>query len=274
MGVGNVISSKFQVQGSKLWDRLGVCARFLYKGAGRRVLAHGGVAWGEVGADNSWEGRGIGGSLRGGKNLNSACHGVRRNASRGVSVRMNEDSPSEPGQSPPLHSARPVPQSAGMVIIVMGVSGSGKTTVGRALAQTLGCEYADADDFHPPPNVEKMRRREPLTDEDRRPWLAALRARVWGWLTEGQDGVLACSALTPEARRTLGVGHEQVRLVYLRGSYEVIYERIAARKDHFMPAELLKSQFQTLVEPHEAIVVDVELAPGEIVRRVVEQIRE
>src|ERR1041385_7771315 len=160
-----------------------------------------------------------------------------------------------------------------MVIIVMGVSGSGKTTVGRLLAHELGSVYADADDFHPPANVQQMRGKQPLTDDDRRPWLQNLARQVRRWLEERRDGVLACSALTARSRAMLGVDNDRVRLVYLKGSFDLIHSRIAARKDHFMPADLLVSQFQTLEEPAEAIVLDVGEDPEAIVRRAVDALR-
>jgi gluconokinase len=159
-----------------------------------------------------------------------------------------------------------------MVIVVMGVSGSGKSTVARRLAAKLGWNCADADDFHPPANVEKMRRRIALTDEDRRPWLAALAEQIRQWRQTGVNGILACSALTEESRRMLGVDGREVRLVYLKGSYQLIHTRIAARKDHFMPAELLRSQFQTLQEPRDAIEVDVSADPDRIVEDIVDRL--
>lgn len=156
------------------------------------------------------------------------------------------------------------------VLIVMGVSGSGKTVVGRALARAIGCPFHDADDDHPPANVARMRAGTPLTDADRDPWLFALAARVRATLA-GPDGpgiVLACSALSRASRRRLGVGQAAVRLVHLDGDPAVIRARVAARRDHFMPASLLDSQLAALERPgpdERPIVVDVAAAPERIV---------
>lgn len=158
-----------------------------------------------------------------------------------------------------------------MVVVVMGVSGCGKTTVGRGLAVAMGWAFDDADDFHPPANVEKMRRGEPLTDEDRKPWLEALRHRIAEHVARGESAVVACSALTVRIRRLLGVNGTGVRLLYLKGNYPTIHARIAARKDHFMPATLLRSQFELLEEPREgeAIVIPVDPPPEDCVRQAV-----
>lgn len=153
----------------------------------------------------------------------------------------------------------------------MGVTGAGKTTVGRLLAAELGSEFADADNFHPASNVEKMARGIPLTDSDRAPWLAALHAAILRWQAEGKNVVLACSALKREYRDELGVG-PQVRLVYLRGSRERIGLRLRARLGHFATEAILDDQFARLEEPKEAITVDVDVAPDEIVRRIQAQL--
>jgi len=150
-----------------------------------------------------------------------------------------------------------------MVIIVMGVSGSGKTTVGRALAERLGCRFVDADDHHPAANVAKMRGGHPLTDEDRAPWLAALRAMIDGWLDADDTVVLACSALTERIRAVLGTARAGVRLVHLRGTRELIDRRMRAR-DHFMPAALLESQFALLEPPAGALDLDIAQPPDEL----------
>lgn len=139
----------------------------------------------------------------------------------------------------------------------MGVSGSGKTTIGRALAQRLGWRFHDADDHHPDSNVEKMRQGIPLTDVDRGPWLAALRKIIDASIESGAPGILACSALKQRYRDTLaGPG---VRFVYLRGDLATIRARMEGRQ-HFMPVKLLESQFLALEEPSDAIVVDVALS--------------
>ena len=148
-----------------------------------------------------------------------------------------------------------------MVIVLMGVSGSGKTTVGRLLARDLGWTFLDADDYHPAANVEKMRRGVPLTDEDRRPWLEALRWRVDEACARRKNVVLACSALKHTYQEYLqhdAVG--QVHYVHLRASEALIAARLAGRKGHFMNPALLHSQFETLEPPDEAIQIDI--VPG------------
>lgn len=156
-----------------------------------------------------------------------------------------------------------------MVVLLMGVSGSGKTTVGRLLAEQLGWEFFDGDDFHPEENVAKMRAGRPLTDADRAPWLERLRALVDRLLDEGRAAVLACSALRDTYRQQLRVGHEaQVPVVYLHGSAALLRSRLEARRGHFMKAALLASQLATLEEPRDALVVDVDAPPATIVARI------
>lgn len=135
------------------------------------------------------------------------------------------------------------------VIVVMGVSGAGKTTLGVALATLLGVEFADADEFHPPANIAKMRAGTPLDDADRQSWLAAIAARIDAWRARGQGGVVTCSALKRAYRDVILGGRDGVRLVYLRGAPEMIRARLLRREHHFMPASLLDSQFATLEEP-------------------------
>jgi gluconokinase len=159
-----------------------------------------------------------------------------------------------------------------MVIILMGVTGSGKTTVGLALAESLGWQFVDADDFHPPANVAKMRAGIPLDDADRAPWLASLHDAIGDWLQSDTNVVLACSALKQAYREKLIVSPE-VRLVYLRGSPELISQRLAQRYGHYMDPNLLASQFATLEEPEEAIVVDVDAEVPEIVSTIRKALR-
>jgi gluconokinase len=156
----------------------------------------------------------------------------------------------------------------GMVIIVMGVSGSGKTTIGTQLAEALHWTFADADGFHSAANIDKMHRGIPLTEEDRRPWLTALRSKIGEWLEQGRSVVLACSALKAWYRRELLVDPSRMRMVYLKGSFSLIERRLALRKGHFMNRELLASQYAALEEPTEALVVDAALSPPDIVKEI------
>ncbi len=150
-------------------------------------------------------------------------------------------------------------------IVVMGVASSGKSTVGRLLAERLGWEFRDGDDDHPPANRARMEAGIPLSDEDRRPWLEALRARIAHALDEQRPLVLACSALKRSYRDILRVDAERVLFVYLKGSPELIAARAARRSGHFMPPGLLPSQFATLEEPHRALTIDVSPDPNAIV---------
>ncbi|MBK7451629.1 MAG: gluconokinase [Anaerolineales bacterium] len=147
----------------------------------------------------------------------------------------------------------------------MGVSGSGKTTVGARLAQELGWSFYDADDFHSEANREKMAQGIPLNDADRAEWLKSLKALIQKHVEEGTSCVLACSALKQRYRDTLAV-NEKVRFAYLRGSFEQIETRMKLRKDHYMPVELLKSQFEALEEPRDAVIVDISHSPDEIIQ--------
>jgi gluconokinase len=152
-----------------------------------------------------------------------------------------------------------------MIVVLMGVSGSGKTTVGRELAAGLGWTFIDADDFHPPANVEKMRSGVPLTDADRGPWLAALRERIDGACAAGENVVLACSALKHAYQDYLEKHAARcVEYVHLTGSEDLIRRRLAARRGHFMDPGLLRSQFEALEPPADAISVDVTPPPAEI----------
>lgn len=152
-----------------------------------------------------------------------------------------------------------------MIVVLMGVSGSGKTTVGRLLAESLNWRFLDADDYHPAANVEKMRRAIPLTDDDRRPWLETLRQVIDDAGDRGENVVLACSALKHTYQDYLRQDIPgQVRYVYLSGSEELIRGRLAARTGHFMNPALLHSQFETLEPPEDAVTVDVAPPPEAI----------
>jgi carbohydrate kinase (thermoresistant glucokinase family) len=162
-----------------------------------------------------------------------------------------------------------------VVAIVMGVSGSGKTTVSVLLAAALGCRFQEGDDLHPAENVEKMRSGTPLTDADRLPWLRKIAREIDTWRARHESGVLTCSALKRSYRDIIIGGRSDVTLVYLRGSYDLIRRRMAARHGHFMPTTLLDSQFATLQEPtpdEHPIIVDVDARPAEIAAEIVHQL--
>lgn len=150
-----------------------------------------------------------------------------------------------------------------MVIIVMGVTGAGKTTVGQRLAETLGWRFHDADEFHPPANKIKMNAGIPLTDQDRWPWLRALRAVIEQALADDAGAVVTCSALKRAYRDVLAGGLAQVRFVHLTGDPAVLAARLAGRRGHFMNPALLDSQIATLETPWDAIDVDVALTPDQ-----------
>ena len=160
-----------------------------------------------------------------------------------------------------------------MIILVMGITGSGKTTVGRLLAERLHWDFADADDFHSAANKEKMHNGIPLTDADRQPWLLAIRDQIWRWIAAKKDAVITCSALKQVYRDLLlspGDGNAdadagEIKTVYLRGSYQLIAERVRARQGHFAGEELLSSQFAALEEPRDAVTIDVDQTPEQIV---------
>ena len=153
-----------------------------------------------------------------------------------------------------------------MVIILMGVSGVGKTTVGELLAKDLDWLFHEGDDHHPPDNVLKMAQGVPLTDEDRWPWLDAIHDLITSVIAAGKNAVITCSALKQEYRHRLVKDHHgEVTFVYLKGDYELIRHRLADRTDHFMNIDLLESQFHALEEPEETITIDVTGEPREIV---------
>lgn len=154
--------------------------------------------------------------------------------------------------------------------ILMGVSGSGKTSVGEALAEQLGWDFYDADDFHPADNVAKMASGIPLNDSDRAPWLASLHDLISASLKMDRPGVLACSALKERYRRKLLEGNPDVKIVYLKGSYELIWSRMSARKDHYMKPHMLQSQFEALEEPTDSFAVDISMSVDDIVQRIIQ----
>jgi len=158
------------------------------------------------------------------------------------------------------------------IVVVMGVAGSGKTTIGRMLAEATRCAFLEGDTLHSPENVEKMSRGVPLTDADREPWLAAIHARMAAAYARGECLIVGCSALKDSYRRILA-GGLPVSWVYLKGSPDLIQDRMLARTDHFMKANMLVSQFKALEEPSDAIVADVSESPDAIVGRILSQLR-
>jgi gluconokinase len=162
-----------------------------------------------------------------------------------------------------------------MILIVMGVSGCGKTTIGEMLAERLNCAFADADSFHSQANKDKMHKGIPLTDDDRWPWLKAIRASIVEKKSEGATQVYACSALKRVYRDILRDGDKDVTFVYLKGTPELLRERIKTRKGHFFDPALLQSQLDTLEPPgpDEAIEVDITLPPSQIVDKVLSDVK-
>jgi len=164
-----------------------------------------------------------------------------------------------------------------IVVVLMGVSGSGKSTIGKLLAGKLGCPYFDADSFHSPDAVAKMRSGTPLDDRDRMPWLARIAQKIELLVADDESAVIGCSALKRSYRDILfdGIPRERVALVFLRGSYDLIRSRLASRQGHFMPASLLDSQFAQLEEPRadeQPIKADITPAPDAVVAAILREI--
>ncbi|MDR3612126.1 MAG: gluconokinase [Candidatus Obscuribacterales bacterium] len=163
-------------------------------------------------------------------------------------------------------------QASAVVIIVMGVAGSGKTAIGKLLSERLHFQFVDADDFHSPISIEKMKSGEPLTDADRAPWLTHLANLIAEWINSNRHTVLACSALKQSYRNILQqhkTKSEAIQFVYLKGSYDLFLNRLQSRAGHYMKADMLKSQFAILEEPNSAIVIDASLAVEEVVAKTI-----
>ncbi len=158
-----------------------------------------------------------------------------------------------------------------MVLVIMGVVGSGKTTVGTLLAHKLGWGFADADDFHPAENIQKISHGVPLTDGDRAPWLQAMRNAIQQWQREGKNVILACSALKHSYREELRAGN--VRFVYLKGDAPLIARRLHARRGHFATDSILESQFADLQEPCDALAVSIAQTPEAIVAEIIDKLK-
>jgi gluconokinase len=157
-----------------------------------------------------------------------------------------------------------------VIVIVFGVSGAGKTTIGKLLANDLGRRFLEADDFHPRANIDKMRRGIPLTDEDRQPWLDSLREQIGKSVEARQDAVLACSALKRAYRERLRVS-DDVKFVFLRGDFALVEKQLRRRRGHFMNPDLLRSQFADLEEPgldEDAVTIELGRTPEELVEEI------
>lgn len=154
-----------------------------------------------------------------------------------------------------MNADRPV------IVVLLGVSGSGKTTIGLRLAERLSWPFFDGDDFHPEQNLTKMMQHQPLTDADREPWLDRLAELIEASIAAGRSAVIACSALRHAYRERLARGRREVVFVYLKGCFELVRDRLARRQGHFMPIDLLPSQFETLEEPLDAIAIDIRESP-------------
>jgi gluconokinase len=184
------------------------------------------------------------------------CRGRKRSTSRDV----------VPWVSPPPLSRI----ESAMIVVLLGVAGSGKTTVGTMLADTMKCPFLYGDSMHPQENIEKMNQGVPLTDSDRGPWLSTIHARILDFFARDQDLVVGCSALKREYRDVLAHG-VPIQWVHLKGSPGLIHARLIDRPGHFMKADMLASQFDSLEEPSDALVVDVSMPPSTIVEHILSQ---
>jgi len=152
--------------------------------------------------------------------------------------------------------------------LIMGVSGSGKTTLGQALAQKLGWDFFDADDFHPPANIAKMASGIPLSDSDRAPWLAALHDQLSSTLKSNRHPILACSALKQKYRVQLLDNINGIEIIYLKGSYDLIWSRMSTREGHYMRSEMLRSQFAALEDPENVFALDVSMTVKDMIDKI------
>jgi gluconokinase len=152
------------------------------------------------------------------------------------------------------------------ILVLMGVAGAGKTTVGQLLSKELGWPYFEGDDFHSVRNIEKMSDEVPLTDADRLPWLRNIRNKIDELINKNQSAVIACSALKKEYRDILSAGTDKVRFIYLKADRELIKTRLEERRNHFMKAQMLESQFEILQEPAGALTIDASLQPAKIIQ--------
>ncbi|MFL2928652.1 MAG: gluconokinase [Opitutales bacterium] len=157
-----------------------------------------------------------------------------------------------------------------MIIIIMGVCGSGKSTIGQMLARELAIDFWEGDEFHPAVNREKMSRGDSLTEEDRRPWLEKIRETIDQYLAREAGMIVSCSALTRKSRQILGTDRQEVKLVYLSGSESILTDRMRGRENHFMPVSLLRSQLETLEEPGpgDALIISVDADPDDLIREI------